>query len=278
MPEYSTDPLNLHPHELNAAIYGTDDLPLEFLRSIEMFGVLTPLVVLEDGTIISGHRRWLAAKQTKQSSIPIRVVVMTDELDIAQMLIESNRQRDKTFSQKMREAEVLRNIEAERARKRQENQDFGRNVEPQLTPLVGQVSRAPQTDDIVGKQVGIGGRTTYNRAQTVWNKAQAGDREAERLVKQLDDGQTTITAAYNAVKGSAAEVLTDPVESGSWQEEPGESTEHWWESAPAKKTLWEAVAAFPILMKRAALTQPEWEVLLVRLRAMMVKVEEQCST
>lgn len=231
--EHYTDPLNLHPHELNAAVYGTDDLPLEFLRSVEEFGVITPLIVLEDYTIISGHRRWMAAKHLGQYSVPIRIVPMTDDLDIAQAIIESNRQRDKTFSVKMREAEVLRKIEAERA-------DLRQKAGVALSSPEHKV-HAP-TSDAVAQQVGIGSRATYDRARTVWKKAQRGDKAAEQLVRQLDAGETTIGAAFRELKVSAAEVPPPArVAPGSWGIDPDEPVLRWWEHYPVLKTLHEAL-------------------------------------
>lgn len=233
MPEYSTDPLNLHPHDLNVAIYGADDLPLEFLDSVRRFGVLTALTVLEDGTIISGHRRWLAAKQLGQCSVPIRVILLDSELDIAEAIVESNRQRDKTFSVKMREAEVLRKIETERANLRMET---GVKPDPSDTCHKG------RSDDAVAEQVGIGSGRTYDRARVVWDAAKGGDETAMVLVTRIDAGETTIGAAYRQVRTSAAEV-PPPAEiaPGGWGVNPGEAILYWWEHYPVLKALHKAL-------------------------------------
>ena len=56
-----TDILSLKPHPLNSKIYSngnTEDLE----TSIQENGLLDPIVITKDNTIISGHRRWNACK------------------------------------------------------------------------------------------------------------------------------------------------------------------------------------------------------------------------
>lgn len=234
--EHSTDPLNLTAHGLNVAVYGADDLPGEFLDSVREFGVLTPLVVLENGTIVSGHRRWLAAKQLGYCSVPIRVISLDSELDIAEAVIEANRQREKTFSVMMREAGVLQKIEAERAKQRM--QAGARDPESTYSQGI----RAPQTREIVSSQVGIGSASTYDRAKVVWDMAKKGDRAAMVLVTRLDAGVTTIGAAYRELK-TPDKGAPPPAEiaPGGWGVNPDEPVLHWWEHYPVLKALHEAL-------------------------------------
>src|SRR5690606_25823051 len=103
---------------LNRKLYGEEALPPDFVESVRANGILVPLAIKEDGTILSGHRRWQAALALKMESVPVQVVSYADELDEREAIIEFNRQREKTFSQKMAEAEALEAIERERARRR----------------------------------------------------------------------------------------------------------------------------------------------------------------
>lgn len=274
--EQSTDPLNLYPHELNSAVYGTDDLPAEFLDSIQQFGIITPLTVLEDNTIISGHRRWLAAKQLGLQEIPVLIVRIEDDLDIAQAIIEANRQREKTFSVKMREAEVLRKIETERAQQRHAATG-GRGSKDMCpdTPL-------GQSRDAVADQVGIGSGRTYDRARTVWDKAQDGNETAVLLVKKIDAGQITIGAAYREIKTSAAEPF-GPAEiaPGGWGVNPGELTVHWWERDPGIKALWNALVTLPDIIADAAtdnLSDSEQQSLTILVRGTIKELERNWTS
>src|SRR5690606_19918583 len=105
----------LKPHPLNRKIYGDEAPPSDFIESVRRHGIMVPLAIKEDGTIISGHRRWQAALALKMEYVPVRVVRYADDLDEREAIIEFNRQREKTFSQKMAEAEELEAVERERA-------------------------------------------------------------------------------------------------------------------------------------------------------------------
>lgn len=273
--KYSTDPLNLHPHPLNAAVYGADDLPGEFLDSIRKFGILTPLVVLEDGTVISGHRRRLAALQLGYASVPIRVVQIKHELDIAIAVIEGNRQREKTFSVKMREAEVLHKIALAQALDRR----LATLKQGQDSPVKDTCPDRGQTRDAVADQVGIGSGRTYDRARSVWASAQSGNQTAVVLVQQIDAGETTIGAAYRELRVSAAEVPPPAkIAPGGWGVNPEEDTLHWWEKDPTLKTFWLALVSVSTLASEISLldkTPAQREAVATLMRDAVVALEQQ---
>jgi len=60
------DPSELSAHPKNREIYGdtesSDDIDDKFIESVSENGVIEPLVATTDEQIISGHRRWIAAK------------------------------------------------------------------------------------------------------------------------------------------------------------------------------------------------------------------------
>jgi ParB/RepB/Spo0J family partition protein len=68
----------LHPHRLHrAAPAGEYDRPL--MESIRADGILSPLIVRTDGTILAGKRRWEAAKALGLAAVPCRVVALGDD-------------------------------------------------------------------------------------------------------------------------------------------------------------------------------------------------------
>jgi ParB/RepB/Spo0J family partition protein len=68
----------LHPHRLHrAAPAGEYDRPL--VESIRADGILSPLIVRTDGTILAGKRRWEAAKALGLAAVPCRVVGLSDD-------------------------------------------------------------------------------------------------------------------------------------------------------------------------------------------------------
>ncbi|MCO5195547.1 MAG: ParB N-terminal domain-containing protein [Anaerolineae bacterium] len=109
------NPAALSPHPLNDEIYG-DRADAELVESIRDNGVLNPLLLAADGkTIVSGHRRWAAAQAIGLQTITVIINPrLQDDLDIAQALIEANRQRAKTNEQIGREYKHLARILNER--------------------------------------------------------------------------------------------------------------------------------------------------------------------
>lgn len=71
-----------------------------------------------DNVIISGHRRWNAALSLGVKEVPVITLDLTDELDIEEAVLVSNKQRQKANEQIAREFEELKRIEEERAKGR----------------------------------------------------------------------------------------------------------------------------------------------------------------
>ncbi len=87
-------------------------------NSTETDGILTALTIDQDDMIISGHRRWGVAQEIGLSSVPVMVREVYDPLDAERLLIESNRQREKTTSKIHREAGELERIIGAQAKAR----------------------------------------------------------------------------------------------------------------------------------------------------------------
>jgi hypothetical protein len=84
-------------------------------ESLREHGVQEPLLITRDHWIISGHRRYAAAKLAGLAAVPCRVVPIYKDIDhdrFMTLLTECNRQRVKTFDEKLREQVVTVNREA----------------------------------------------------------------------------------------------------------------------------------------------------------------------
>jgi len=77
----------------------------ELIKSIELNGLLEPLVIDKDNNLISGHRRLSAIKEIGWEMVDCRIT-HTDNLLIS--LIELNRYRKKTESELTKEYNILR--------------------------------------------------------------------------------------------------------------------------------------------------------------------------
>jgi ParB-like chromosome segregation protein Spo0J len=183
---------NLTPHPKNREIYGIT-VADDFVERVKRLGILEPLIVKADGTIISGHRRWLAARKCGLETVPARLAEFEDELDEIEMLIVCNDQREKTFSEMAAEMAELKRIEEERARRRME---AGKKNDPpeNLPEASGDVR------DIIAVKYNISGKQV-DKMLAIFERAQQGDAEAIELMKALDAGDISVHKAYQTVKG-----------------------------------------------------------------------------
>jgi len=108
---------DLTQHPVSREIYG-DGPDAELLASIREKGILTPLLVTPAGGIVSGNRRWEAARLLKLSAVPAVMIEATDE-PIEEVILRSNVQRQKTVAQRLREFDRYLIIEKRRAKERQ---------------------------------------------------------------------------------------------------------------------------------------------------------------
>lgn len=200
--EYRT-PQELKPHTTSLEIYGENHLDERFIDDIRKYGIRQPLIISQDNTIISGHRRWRVATLLGLTSIPVEIIsAFADEIDEKRAILANNLQREKDFSQKMREAEYWKVIEAHDAMQR------SRDNLKQYRDTPGSVSDTEgTTNEIVGLRVGIGKAETYRRAEKVWQEAKQGNPIATKLVAKLDAGNESIRGAYDELKDYEAETL-----------------------------------------------------------------------
>jgi len=147
--------------------------------------------------------------------VPVIVRDIADPLEAERVIIESNRQRDKTPSEVMHEADNLTRIFEEEARRKilegasGGGQTAGRGRpkgEDSPTPTLVQGSRAERmTATKVAEAVGMK-RSTHRKVKTVYDTANDAKvaapirAVAQRQMAALDTGETTPNAADRAVR------------------------------------------------------------------------------
>jgi hypothetical protein len=101
---------DIYPSPENDQLYrriDPSDPEIEALAaSIVAQGVLEPLVITEDCYLVSGHRRRAAAVRAGLGEVPCRILPFNRKDDPDQFLVllrEHNRQREKSFDEKLRE-------------------------------------------------------------------------------------------------------------------------------------------------------------------------------
>ncbi len=173
----------IRPHEENVKIYGDKESIQDLVKSIELIGIVDPIVITKDGRIISGHRRYRAAKELDLTDVPVRVFESDDELEIKRALLEHNRQRIKSKAQIAAEASLHMKIEKELAARRKAA--AGNGVVETLPP-----GKKGKARDLAGKAMGISGRSADKAAKaheaSTALRAQGKTEDADEIDAALD--------------------------------------------------------------------------------------------
>ena len=95
----------INPHPINTEIYGYNQTEHDELKkSIELLGLLEPLTITKDNTLVSGHRRFEVLKEIGWEDVDCRIGEF-ENLTLA--LVELNRYRKKTTTELLNEAEIF---------------------------------------------------------------------------------------------------------------------------------------------------------------------------
>lgn len=190
----------LRPHPLNQQVYAdaTDD---DLVESIQQHGIIEPLVISPERIVISGHRRLAAAAQLGLKTVPARVERFDDETTA---LVEFNRQRLKTWSERYRELQVLlphlRKNAAERRLDGARRGAARRHGLPETH--VGRMHGRSRVYDDASQLTGL----SREKIRKLIRICEAVETKiaSRSIIDELDAGRTTVHQAYLAVKRSEA--------------------------------------------------------------------------
>jgi len=193
---------DLKANSFSISIYGDPNLEIDGLvDSIREHGVLVPLVVVatpKGWEVLSGHRRLACAQTLGLTEVPCEIRVLRSAAERRRAVLEYNRQRVKTFSQLMREADALETWEVEAARGRRIANL--RQFQDATTESRNSDDRAGRSDTRIARALGFGGKDLYRQARAIWKTAQSGDPRAQSGIAQLDAGTKTVHAAYKDLR------------------------------------------------------------------------------
>jgi ParB/RepB/Spo0J family partition protein len=180
----------LKPHPLNATLYQAmdpeSDQFLQLLASIREHGVLQPLSIRPDGTILSGHRRLAVAQHLELEHLPCVVVEGGDD---RLLIVENNRYRHKTTSELMREAELIEKVVAEKALL---------NKSRAGAPRDSSVTEHIDTRETVAGAIGMGART-FSKLKKIYTAAKTNENAKEKM-ERIDRGDLSIDAAFKSLR------------------------------------------------------------------------------
>ena len=204
------DPMTLTPHHQNSVIYGEDEDVTELIELIRMSGWVKPLVVTRTGTIISGHQRCKAVLELGWESVQVEVREFPDELAELEALLLENASRFKTVEQKVREASAWKEVETEKAKKRQlaaQNNTAGRAVPENFPELLKEKG---ETRDHLARLVGLGSGRTYQKAAKVVtqidSEASLGHKEVAQVLRKTLNEQS-VDSAHALLKRPPEELM-----------------------------------------------------------------------
>ena len=194
----------IRPNRFSIGIYGdTESECDDLLASVAERGILVPLVVTPEGAefeLLSGHRRLGCARRLGLEAVPCVVRKVARGAAREALVLAYNRQRRKTFSQMMREADVLeRRYAAAAERRRRANLARGGGSAGRAERRNSD-GRAGRTDAVVAAAIGLGGKDVYRQARAVWRRAAAGDERACAAVAGIDAGSKSIHSAYKDLR------------------------------------------------------------------------------
>jgi ParB family transcriptional regulator, chromosome partitioning protein len=162
----------------------------ELAKDIKENGLINPPVVTPDMELIAGERRLRAMKSLGYAQVEVRVMTVQDALHQLKLEISENENRKEfSFSEKMEWADRLK----EEYRKIAEANSHAGTTGTDVT-LVGRV------DDKVAEQTGLGSREKLRKAEYIKEHAD------EEMIRQLDEGQLSINAAFVTLKNKLKEV------------------------------------------------------------------------
>jgi len=168
----------LKPSKYSLDIYSSD--PDEgLIESIKRNGVLQPIWIDNNNVIISGHRRVNACKELGIETIEYEYREYSDSL-----VIESNRYREKTWKEKLKEVAELERILKPRAK---HNQGERKDILPNLAE-----SNDVDTREEVAKAL--------NTSHGTLDKIKEIQEKKPELLEEIDQGTKSIHGAYLQIK------------------------------------------------------------------------------
>ena len=174
MPTRPVKQLRVHP--FNAEVYGQPDNGL--VESLEQFGLEYPIEIDERGQILSGARRWSAARKLGWKDIEVRVVKTKDKEDVRRHILLANAYRAvKSMFVRQKEADAYHDLFGQ-----------GEVTRDDLVSLAKQHGKAPSmVDDFEPRRLAAAAAgmsaTTYQKAAYVTDRAR-GEAEINRAAKE----------------------------------------------------------------------------------------------
>ena len=196
----------LKPHPRNELIYGQEDVK-DLVAQIEERGrIVVPIIINKDNVILSGHRRWGAAKELELETVPCEVREFESSEDELEFLLHSNVSRKKSREQIAREGIALEEVLSVQSVER-------RNEKLKQYQTVRDNSSTTDTDDENNSEEAVMGRTRDEVAKALrigsgkqYDRMKAVIKKADELKAQ---GRTEDAELFLAVLNRSVSAAND---------------------------------------------------------------------
>lgn len=136
-------PETLSPHPKNPYLALDEDELKELIKDIKEKGVLVPLIIRPDNTLLCGHNRLKASLQAGLDEVPVQTVIskLTPDLEQEIMKSENDRRRGGNWSKEKKKEFIQKNFKDEIAK---DNRGGNRKTKDQkfTEPLIGKKNLA----------------------------------------------------------------------------------------------------------------------------------------
>ena len=160
----------LKEHPLNKEIYGDDDIAQlnDLVQKIKESGWIKPIIIKRNYEILSGNRRWKAAKILGLTEIDAEYFLGDPDKEL-ELLLNENFYREKSMSQKCKEGLLYLEIETKKAEERKKIAGIQNLVHSSVVETFPPLEEAGKVRDIIGEKIGISGKS-FDKAVRVLNR------------------------------------------------------------------------------------------------------------
>lgn len=199
----------LKPHPRNEEIYGTNESIDELVETMRKSGIVTTLTITDNDVIIAGHRRWKSCKQLisegdkRFCAVNCEVKEFDNEWEELEYLVINNNSRDKTMEQKAREAQMLIEVEKQKAKLRKlatQNNNSANQIKKDIAECAEPHTLVKgRSSDIVAKKLKMKSGREVERAvksiETIDNLTETGRKNDADLIRDTLNNISVSTAA-----------------------------------------------------------------------------------
>ena len=210
------DPATLKNHPLSIEVYG-ESLDDHFVASVKEQGILVPLRILRNGTIIHGRRRRMLAMKWRGSDKRFQKVPCViadgdlDDLEVQEQVLHCNIENDRSNEVKIRVFKELKRIEVERAERRMKSGKTHKketNGGPSDKLSEGPTGEAAV---IASDKVGLSRVTAEKGVEVIEAidelKEKGHTKKAAELTETLNEN---VSAAHREIEGDKPNPVKDP--------------------------------------------------------------------